>query len=239
MANIDNRKIEALELLINMFLTTGQYDQAKKSVRALRVLLKKREKANKAKLEEQKPNSAAITDEAAAGGDSAANSAAGADGSQVALASGGETGKSVGADASLAGAAGAGAGTLGTEDSEAWEPKLQGQDVVNSGALSHKAGRHRKERQVDIVKLEAVVNYFAQEYELCINLIDRYEQEHNADSLLKIDFNQAQEQGLPELNSIIELRTMILLKAKCLFLLGEHEQCRNLLKEKLMWQAKV
>ena len=227
MANIDNRKIEALELLINMFLTTGQYDQAKKSVRALRVLLKKREKANKAKLEEQKPNSAAITDEAAAGGDSAANSAAGADGSQVALASVGETG--------------AGAGTLGSvaEDSEAWEPKLQAQEVVNSGALSYKAGRHRKERQVDIVKLEAVVNYFAQEYELCINLIDRYEQEHNADSLLKIDFNQAQEQGLPELNSIIELRTMILLKAKCLFLLGEHEQCRNLLKEKLMWQAKV
>ena len=227
MANIDNRKIEALELLINMFLTTGQYDQAKKSVRALRVLLKKREKANKAKLEEQKPNSAAITDETAAGGDSAANSAAGADGSQVALASVGETG--------------AGSGTLGrvAEDSEAWEPKLQGQDVVNSGAWSHKAGRHRKERQVDIVKLEAVVNYFAQEYELCINLIDRYEQEHNADSLLKIDFNQAQEQGLPELNSIIELRTMILLKAKCLFLLGEHEQCRNLLKEKLMWQAKV
>lgn len=227
MANIDNRKIEALELLINMFLTTGQYDQAKKSVRALRVLLKKREKANKAKLEEQKPNSAAITDEAAVGGDSAANSVAGADGSQVALASVGETG--------------AGAGTLGSvaEDSEAWEPKLQGQDVVNSGALSHKAGRHRKERQVDIVKLEAVVNYFAQEYELCINLIDRYEQEHNAESLLKIDFNQAQEQGLPELNSIIELRTMILLKAKCLFLLGEHEQCRNLLKEKLMWQAKV
>ena len=227
MANIDNRKIEALELLINMFLTTGQYDQAKKSVRALRVLLKKREKANKAKLEEQKPNSAAITDEAAAGGDSAANSAAGADGSQVALASVGETG--------------AGAGTLGSvaEDSEAWEPKLQAQEVVNSGAWSHKAGRHRKERQVDIVKLEAVVNYFAQEYELCINLIDRYEQEHNADSLLKIDFNQAQEQGLPELNSIIELRTMILLKAKCLFLLGEHEQCRNLLKEKLMWQAKV
>ena len=227
MANIDNRKIEALELLINMFLTTGQYDQAKKSVRALRVLLKKREKANKAKLEEQKPNSAAITDEAAAGGDSAANSPAGADGSQVALASVGETG--------------AGSGTLGrvAEDSEAWEPKLQGQDVVNSGAWSHKAGRHRKERQVDIVKLEAVVNYFAQEYELCINLIDRYEQEHNADSLLKIDFNQAQEQGLPELNSIIELRTMILLKAKCLFLLGEHEQCRNLLKEKLMWQAKV
>ena len=227
MANIDNRKIEALELLINMFLTTGQYDQAKKSVRALRVLLKKREKANKAKLEEQKPNSAAITDEAAAGGDSAANSAAGADGSQVALASVGETG--------------AGSGTLGrvAEDSEAWEPKLQGQDVVNSGAWSHKAGRHRKERQVDIVKLEAVVNYFAQEYELCINLIDRYEQEHNAESLLKIDFNHAQEQGLPELNSIIELRTMILLKAKCLFLLGEHEQCRNLLKEKLMWQAKV
>ena len=227
MANIDNRKIEALELLINMFLTTGQYDQAKKSVRALRVLLKKREKANKAKLEEQKPNSAAITDEAAVGGDSAANSPAGADGSQVALASVGETG--------------AGAGTLGSvaEDSEAWEPKLQAQDVVNSGALSYKAGRHRKERQVDIVKLEAVVNYFAQEYELCINLIDRYEQEHNADSLLKIDFNQAQEQGLPELNSIIELRTMILLKAKCLFLLGEHEQCRNLLKEKLMWQAKV
>ena len=231
MANIDNRKIEALELLINMFLTTGQYDQAKKSVRALRVLLKKREKANKAKLEEQKPNSVAITDEAAAGGDSAANSAAnsaaGADGSQVALASVGETG--------------AGAGTLGSvaEDSEAWEPKLQAQEVVNSGALSYKAGRHRKERQVDIVKLEAVVNYFAQEYELCINLIDRYEQEHNADSLLKIDFNQAQEQGLPELNSIIELRTMILLKAKCLFLLGEHEQCRNLLKEKLMWQAKV
>ena len=227
MANIDNRKIEALELLINMFLTTGQYDQAKKSVRALRVLLKKREKANKAKLEEQKPNSAAITDEAAVGGDSAANSPAGADGSQVALASVGETG--------------AGAGTLGSvaEDSEAWEPKLQAQEVVNSGALSHKAGRHRKERQVDIVKLEAVVNYFAQEYELCINLIDRYEQEHNADSLLKIDFNQAQEQGLPELNSIIELRTMILLKAKCLFLLGEHEQCRNLLKEKLMWQAKV
>ena len=227
MANIDNRKIEALELLINMFLTTGQYDQAKKSVRALRVLLKKREKANKAKLEEQKPNSAAITDETAAGGDSAANSAAGADGSQVALASVGETG--------------AGAGTLGSvaEDSEAWEPKLQGQEVVNSGALSYKAGRHRKERQVDIVKLEAVVNYFAQEYELCINLIDRYEQEHNAESLLKIDFNQAQEQGLPELNSIIELRTMILLKAKCLFLLGEHEQCRNLLKEKLMWQAKV
>ena len=227
MANIDNRKIEALELLINMFLTTGQYDQAKKSVRALRVLLKKREKANKAKLEGQKPNSAAITDEAAVGGDSAANSPAGADGSQVALASVGETG--------------AGSGTLGSvaEDSEAWEPKLQGQDVVNSGALSHKAGRHRKERQVDIVKLEAVVNYFAQEYELCINLIDRYEQEHNAESLLKIDFNQAQEQGLPELNSIIELRTMILLKAKCLFLLGEHEQCRNLLKEKLMWQAKV
>ena len=227
MANIDNRKIEALELLINMFLTTGQYDQAKKSVRALRVLLKKREKANKAKLEEQKPNSAAITDEAAVGGDSAANSPAGADGSQVALASVGETG--------------AGSGTLGrvAEDSEAWEPKLQGQDVVNSGAWSHKAGRHRKERQVDIVKLEAVVNYFAQEYELCINLIDRYEQEHNADSLLKVDFNQAQEQGLPELNSIIELRTMILLKAKCLFLLGEHEQCRNLLKEKLMWQAKV
>ena len=227
MANIDNRKIEALELLINMFLTTGQYDQAKKSVRALRVLLKKREKANKAKLEEQKPNSAAITDEAAVGGDSAANSPAGADGSQVALASVGETG--------------AGAGTLGSvaEDSEAWEPKLQAQEVVNSGALSYKAGRHRKERQVDIVKLEAVVNYFAQEYELCINLIDRYEQEHNADSLLKIDFNQAQEQGLPELNSIIELRTMILLKAKCLFLLGEHEQCRNLLKEKLMWQAKV
>ena len=227
MANIDNRKIEALELLINMFLTTGQYDQAKKSVRALRVLLKKREKANKAKLEGQKPNSAAITDEAAAGGDSAANSSAGADGSQVALASVGETG--------------AGSGTLGSvaEDSEAWEPKLQAQEVVNSGALSHKAGRHRKERQVDIVKLEAVVNYFAQEYELCINLIDRYEQEHNADSLLKIDFNQAQEQGLPELNSIIELRTMILLKAKCLFLLGEHEQCRNLLKEKLMWQAKV
>ena len=227
MANIDNRKIEALELLINMFLTTGQYDQAKKSVRALRVLLKKREKANKAKLEEQKSNSAAITDEAAVGGDSAANSPAGADGSQVALASVGETG--------------AGSGTLGrvAEDSEAWEPKLQGQDVVNSGAWSHKAGRHRKERQVDIVKLEAVVNYFAQEYELCINLIDRYEQEHNADSLLKIDFNQAQEQGLPELNSIIELRTMILLKAKCLFLLGEHEQCRNLLKEKLMWQAKV
>lgn len=227
MANIDNRKIEALELLINMFLTTGQYDQAKKSVRALRVLLKKREKANKAKLEGQKPNSAAITDETAAGGDSAANSPAGADGSQVALASGGETG--------------AGSGTLGSvaEDSEAWEPKLQAQEVVNSGALSHKAGRHRKERQVDIVKLEAVVNYFAQEYELCINLIDRYEQEHNADSLLKIDFNQAQEQGLPELNSIIELRTMILLKAKCLFLLGEHEQCRNLLKEKLMWQAKV
>ena len=227
MANIDNRKIEALELLINMFLPTGQYDQAKKSVRALRVLLKKREKANKAKLEGQKPNSAAITDEAAAGGDSAANSAAGADGSQVALASVGETG--------------AGAGTLGSvaEDSEAWEPKLQAQEVVNSGAWSHKAGRHRKERQVDIVKLEAVVNYFAQEYELCINLIDRYEQEHNADSLLKIDFNQAQEQGLPELNSIIELRTMILLKAKCLFLLGEHEQCRNLLKEKLMWQAKV
>ena len=223
MANIDNRKIEALELLINMFLTTGQYDQAKKSVRALRVLLKKREKANKAKLEEQKPNSAAITDEVAAGGDSAA----GADGSQVALASGGETG--------------AGAGTLGSvaEDSEAWEPKLQAQKVVNSGAWSHKAGRHRKERQVDIVKLEAVVNYFAQEYELCINLIDRYEQEHNAESLLKIDFNQAQEQGLPELNSIIELRTMILLKAKCLFLLGEQEQCRNLLKEKLMWQAKV
>lgn len=227
MANIDNRKIEALELLINMFLTTGQYDQAKKSVRALRVLLKKREKANKAKLEEQKPNSAAITDEAAVGGDSAANSPAGADGSQVALASVGETG--------------AGSGTLGSvaEDSEAWEPKLQAQEVVNSGALSHKAGRHRKERQVDIVKLEAVVNYFAQEYELCINLIDRYEQEHNAESLLKIDFNQAQEQGLPELNSIIELRTMILLKAKCLFLLGEHEQCRNLLKEKLMWQAKV
>ena len=227
MANIDNRKIEALELLINMFLTTGQYDQAKKSVRALRVLLKKREKTNKAKLEEQKSNSAAITDEAAVGGDSAANSAAGADGSQVALASVGETG--------------AGAGTLGSvaEDSEAWEPKLQAQEVVNSGALSYKAGRHRKERQVDIVKLEAVVNYFAQEYELCINLIDRYEQEHNADSLLKIDFNQAQEQGLPELNSIIELRTMILLKAKCLFLLGEHEQCRNLLKEKLMWQAKV
>ena len=227
MANIDNRKIEALELLINMFLTTGQYDQAKKSVRALRVLLKKREKANKAKLEGQKPNSAAITDEAAAGGDSAANSSAGADGSQVALASVGETG--------------AGAGTLGSvaEDSEAWEPKLQAQEVVNSGALSYKAGRHRKERQVDIVKLEAVVNYFAQEYELCINLIDRYEQEHNAESLLKIDFNQAQEQGLPELNSIIELRTMILLKAKCLFLLGEHEQCRNLLKEKLMWQAKV
>ena len=227
MANIDNRKIEALELLINMFLTTGQYDQAKKSVRALRVLLKKREKTNKAKLEEQKSNSAAITDEAAVGGDSAANSPAGADGSQVALASVGETG--------------AGSGTLGrvAEDSEAWEPKLQGQDVVNSGAWSHKAGRHRKERQVDIVKLEAVVNYFAQEYELCINLIDRYEQEHNADSLLKIDFNQAQEQGLPELNSIIELRTMILLKAKCLFLLGEHEQCRNLLKEKLMWQAKV
>lgn len=227
MANIDNRKIEALELLINMFLTTGQYDQAKKSVRALRVLLKKREKANKAKLEEQKPNSAAITDEAAAGGDSAANSAAGADGSQVALASVGETG--------------AGSGTLGSvaEDSEAWEHKLHAQEVVNSGALSYKAGRHRKERQVDIVKLEAVVNYFAQEYELCINLIDRYEQEHNADSLLKIDFNQAQEQGLPELNSIIELRTMILLKAKCLFLLGEHEQCRNLLKEKLMWQAKV
>lgn len=227
MANIDNRKIEALELLINMFLTTGQYDQAKKSVRALRVLLKKREKANKAKLEEQKPNSAAITDEAAVGGDSAANSPAGADGSQVALASVGETG--------------AGSGTLGSvaEDSEAWEPKLQAQEVVNSGALSHKAGRHRKERQVDIVKLEAVVNYFAQEYELCINLIDRYEQEHNADSLLKIDFNQAQEQGLPELNSIIELRTMVLLKAKCLFLLGEHEQCRNLLKEKLMWQAKV
>lgn len=227
MANIDNRKIEALELLINMFLTTGQYDQAKKSVRALRVLLKKREKANKAKLEEQKPNSAAITDEAAAGGDSAANSAAGTDGSQVALASVGETG--------------AGAGTLGSvaEDSEAWEPKLQAQEVVNSGALSHKAGRHRKERKVDIVKLEAVVNYFAQEYELCINLIDRYEQEHNAESLLKIDFNHAQEQGLPELNSIIELRTMILLKAKCLFLLGEHEQCRNLLKEKLLWQAKV
>ena len=227
MANIDNRKIEALELLINMFLTTGQYDQAKKSVRALRVLLKKREKANKAKLEEQKPNSAAITDEAAVGGDSAANSPAGADGSQVALASVGETG--------------AGSGTLGrvAEDSEAWEPKLQAQEVVNSGAWSYKAGRHRKERQVDIVKLEAVVNYFAQEYELCINLIDRYEQEHNADSLLKIDFNQAQEQGLPELNSIIELRTMILLKAKCLFLLGEHEQCRNLLKEKLMWQAKV
>ena len=227
MANIDNRKIEALELLINMFLTTGQYDQAKKSVRALRVLLKKREKANKAKLEEQKPKSAAITDETAAGGDSAANSAAGADGFQVALASVGETG--------------AGAGTLGSvaEDSEAWEPKLQAQEVVNSGAWSYKAGRHRKERQVDIVKLEAVVNYFAQEYELCINLIDRYEQEHNADSLLKIDFNQAQEQGLPELNSIIELRTMILLKAKCLFLLGEQEQCRNLLKEKLMWQAKV
>lgn len=227
MANIDNRKIEALELLINMFLTTGQYDQAKKSVRALRVLLKKREKANKAKLEGQKPNSAAITDEAAVGGDSAANSPAGADGSQVALASVGETG--------------AGAGTLGSvaEDSEAWEPKLQAQEVVNSGAWSHKAGRHRKERQVDIVKLEAVVNYFAQEYELCINLIDRYEQEHNAESLLKVDFNQAQEQGLPELNSIIELRTMILLKAKCLFLLGEHEQCRNLLKEKLMWQAKV
>ena len=227
MANIDNRKIEALELLINMFLTTGQYDQAKKSVRALRVLLKKREKTNKAKLEEQKSNSAAITDEAAVGGDSAANSPAGADGSQVALASVGETG--------------AGSGTLGrvAEDSEAWEPKLQAQEVVNSGAWSHKAGRHRKERQVDIVKLEAVVNYFAQEYELCINLIDRYEQEHNADSLLKIDFNQAQEQGLPELNSIIELRTMILLKAKCLFLLGEHEQCRNLLKEKLMWQAKV
>ena len=67
MANIDNRKIEALELLINMFLTTGQYDQAKKSVRALRVLLKKREKTNKAKLEEQKSNSAAITDETAAG----------------------------------------------------------------------------------------------------------------------------------------------------------------------------
>ena len=229
MANIDNRKIEALELLINMFLTTGQYDQAKKSVRALRVLLKKREKANKAKLEEQKPNSAAITDEAAVGGDSAANSVAGAEGSQVALASAGEAG------------AEAGAGALGSvaEDSEAWEPKLQAQEVVNSGAWSHKAGRHRKERQVDIVKLEAVVNYFAQEYELCINLIDRYEQEHNADSLLKIDFNQAQEQGLPELNSIIELRTMILLKAKCLFLLGEHEQCRNLLKEKLMWQAKV
>ena len=227
MANIDNRKIEALELLINMFLTTGQYDQAKKSVRALRVLLKKREKANKAKLEGQKPNSAAITDEAAVGGDSAANSPAGADGSQVALASVGETG--------------AGAGTLGSvaEDSEAWEPKLQAQEVVNSGAWSHKAGRHRKERQVDIVKLEAVVNYFAQEYELCINLIDRYEQEHNAESLLKIDFHHAQEQGLPELNSIIELRTMILLKAKCLFLLGEHEQCRNLLKEKLMWQAKV
>ena len=227
MANIDNRKIEALELLINMFLTTGQYDQAKKSVRALRVLLKKREKANKAKLEEQKPNSAAITDETAAGGDSAANSAAGADGSHVALASVGETGAVERAQVGVA------------EDSEAWEPKLQGQDVVNSGAWSHKAGRHRKERQVDIVKLEAVVNYFAQEYELCINLIDRYEQEHNADSLLKIDFNQAQEQGLPELNSIIELRTMILLKAKCLFLLGEHEQCRNLLKEKLMWQAKV
>lgn len=227
MANIDNRKIEALELLINMFLTTGQYDQAKKSVRALRVLLKKREKANKAKLEEQKPNSAAITDEAAVGGDSAANSAAGADGSQVALASVGETGAVERAQVGVA------------EDSEAWEPKLQAQEVVNSGALSHKAGRHRKERQVDIVKLEAVVNYFAQEYELCINLIDRYEQEHNADSLLKIDFNQAQEQGLPELNSIIELRTMILLKAKCLFLLGEHEQCRNLLKEKLMWQAKV
>lgn len=229
MANIDNRKIEALELLINMFLTTGQYDQAKKSVRALRVLLKKREKANKAKLEEQKPNSAAITDEAAVGGDSAANSPAGADGSQVALASVGETGAGA-VETAQVGVA---------EDSEAWEPKLQGQDVVNSGALSHKAGRHRKERQVDIVKLEAVVNYFAQEYELCINLIDRYEQEHNADSLLKIDFNQAQEQGLPELNSIIELRTMILLKAKCLFLLGEHEQCRNLLKEKLMWQAKV
>lgn len=229
MANIDNRKIEALELLINMFLTTGQYDQAKKSVRALRVLLKKREKANKAKLEEQKPNSAPITDEAAAGGDSAANSVAGADGSQVALASVGETGAGA-VETAQVGVA---------EDSEAWEPKLQAQEVVNSGALSHKAGRHRKERQVDIVKLEAVVNYFAQEYELCINLIDRYEQEHNADSLLKIDFNQAQEQGLPELNSIIELRTMILLKAKCLFLLGEHEQCRNLLKEKLMWQAKV
>ena len=229
MANIDNRKIEALELLINMFLTTGQYDQAKKSVRALRVLLKKREKANKAKLEEQKSNSAAINDKAAAGGDNAANSAAGADGSQVALASGGET--SAGAvETAQFGVA---------EDSEAWEPKLQAQEVVNSGALSHKAGRHRKERQVDIVKLEAVVNYFAQEYELCINLIDRYEQEHNAESLLKIDFNHAQEQGLPELNSIIELRTMILLKAKCLFLLGEHEQCRNLLKEKLMWQAKV
>lgn len=233
MANIDNRKIEALELLINMFLTTGQYDQAKKSVRALRVLLKKREKANKAKLEEQKSNSAAIADEAAVGGDSAANSAAnsaaGADGSQVALASVGETGAGAVETAQFGVA----------EDSEAWEPKLQAQEVVNSGALSHKAGRHRKERQVDIVKLEAVVNYFAQEYELCINLIDRYEQEHNADSLLKIDFNQAQEQGLPELNSIIELRTMILLKAKCLFLLGEHEQCRNLLKEKLMWQAKV
>lgn len=229
MANIDNRKIEALELLINMFLTTGQYDQAKKSVRALRVLLKKREKTNKAKLEDQKSNSAAITDEAAVGGDSAANSAAGTDGSQVALASVGETGAGA-VETAQVGVA---------EDSEAWEPKLQGQEVVNSGALSYKAGRHRKERQVDIVKLEAVVNYFAQEYELCINLIDRYEQEHNADSLLKIDFNQAQEQGLPELNSIIELRTMILLKAKCLFLLGEHEQCRNLLKEKLMWQAKV
>lgn len=229
MANIDNRKIEAIELLINMFLTTGQYDQAKKSVRALRVLLKKREKANKAKLEEQKPNSAAITDEAAVGGDSAANSTAGSDGSQVALASVGETGAGA-VERAQVGVA---------EDSEAWEPKLQAQKVVNSGAWSHKAGRHRKERQVDIVKLEAVVNYFAQEYELCINLIDRYEQEHNAESLLKIDFNQAQEQGLPELNSIIELRTMILLKAKCLFLLGEHEQCRNLLKEKLMWQAKV
>lgn len=231
MANIDNRKIEALELLINMFLTTGQYDQAKKSVRALRVLLKKREKANKAKLEEQKPNSAAITDEAAVGGDSAANSADRSDSSQVALASVGET---------SADAAGVGAGSGATaEDGEVVHSEKQALEVVNSGAWSHKAGRQRKERQVDIVKLEAVVNYFAQEYELCINLIDRYEQEHNTDSLLKIDFNQAQEQGLPELNSIIELRTMILLKAKCLFLLGEHEQCRNLLKEKLMWQAKI
>ena len=190
MSGIDARKIEAIRLLLNMFLSTGQYDAAKKTVRALRSILTILEKENQGTQGQLKAQISKSSTHAHA---------------QVPF----------------------------PDYRERLKENIS--STPRPGSVSFCAIPDESE----LVRIEAIVNYFCGEYDLCHALLCRWEKMDEQQVTFAISSSPVELETADEatLDKVMILRSMILLRAKCLYMMGQTDHSRDLLKNSLNWRT--
>ena len=192
MSGIDARKIEAIRLLLNMFLSTGQYDAAKKTVRALRSILTILEKDNQGTQGQLKAQISKSSTHARAH-------------AQVPF----------------------------PDYRERLKENIT--STLRPGSVSFCAIPDESE----LVRIEAIVNYFCGEYDLCHALLCRWEKMDEQQVTFAISSSPVELETADEatMDKVMILRSMILLRAKCLYMMGQTDHSRDLLKNSLNWRT--